>query len=118
MSVDWTSKRTREVFTELLTAAYADRVRMHRIRDGRKQAEIAEAIGTHRPIYSRIESGRHLVSFATLERLATAFGVPLAALAPDAPFDDAEQMRPVAYETARRRRGGEPCARVESSGRS
>lgn len=111
--VDWTSKRTREVFAELLTAAYADRIRTLRLRRGRTQKSMASAMGTHRPIYARMESGRHLVSLATLERLASAFGVPVSELAPET----ADGMRPVSYDTSRRRRGGEPCARaaVESS---
>lgn len=116
IEVDWTSKRTREVFNELLTAAYADRIRSHRIRSGWTAASVAKVIGTHRPIYSRIESGRHLVSLSTLERLAVAFGVPVSELVPDT----IDRMRPVSYGTARRRRGGQPCARaaVESRERS
>lgn len=51
-----------------------------RTRVGISQRQLAEAAGVHYNTVSRIERGRHRASVDTLERLAIALDVPVAAL--------------------------------------
>ena len=50
---------------------------MHRGRLGLSQKELARRVGTSHSAISRLESGRHQTSVATLQRVATALGVRL-----------------------------------------
>ena len=54
--------------------ALARMVISRRIRYGLTQAQLAERMGTSVPAVSRLESGQHRPSLATLEKLARAFG--------------------------------------------
>lgn len=49
----------------------------HRARLGLSQKELAERVGTSHSAISRIESGRHRTSVATLKRLAEALELRL-----------------------------------------
>ena len=58
-------------------------LRSYRKGAGLTQGDVADRTGMHRPIVSRIESGRYLVSLDTLVRYAHAVGVaPHDVLAP------------------------------------
>lgn len=48
------------------------------------QAKVAALAGTHRPIVTRVERGRHELSLGTLVRYACALGCPLAELVREA----------------------------------
>ncbi|HTV75081.1 MAG TPA: helix-turn-helix transcriptional regulator [Candidatus Acidoferrales bacterium] len=54
--------------------AIADLVILHRTRTGLTQEELAKRMGTSVPAISRLESGFHMPSMKTLQRLAEALG--------------------------------------------
>lgn len=64
--------------------ALADRLRAARLARGLTQAEVARALGLHRPAISEIEAGRRSVSSDELVELSRALSVPLADLLPGA----------------------------------
>jgi transcriptional regulator with XRE-family HTH domain len=55
----------------------AARIRELRLDAEMTQTELARRIGIHRPVLSRIESGKHLVDFGTVARIAAAFELDL-----------------------------------------
>jgi DNA-binding XRE family transcriptional regulator len=55
-----------------------ERLRKLRLAAGLTQAELARRTGIHRPNIARVEAGRHTPSLETLNRLASAIGVPTA----------------------------------------
>ena len=57
--------------------ALARLVIMHRAAAGISQKELARRVGTSHSAISRLESGRHRTSVATLQRVAEALGVRL-----------------------------------------
>ncbi|MEM9194842.1 MAG: helix-turn-helix transcriptional regulator [Myxococcota bacterium] len=61
--------------------AIGSRIRSERRRAGLTQAQLAERIGTYRPIVARVEKGRHRQSLRTLRAYARALDVPVAYLA-------------------------------------
>jgi ribosome-binding protein aMBF1 (putative translation factor) len=74
---------------------YESLVRMiiaRRIRYGLTQGQLADRMGTSVPAISRLESGQHLPSLATLERVARAFGEQLVV-----GFDDEAGHREVTF---------------------
>lgn len=58
----------------------AERLREARTELGFTQAEVAEALGVHRPTISEIEAGRRAVTSEELHRLSELYAVPLATL--------------------------------------
>lgn len=58
----------------------AQRIRELRTERGFTQAEAARRAGMQRPIYTRAESGKHVLSLDVLLRLARAFEVPITVL--------------------------------------
>jgi len=65
---------------EALGAAF----RKRRLAREMTQADVAARAGTHRPIVTRVERGRHELSLGTLVRYACALGCPLAELVREA----------------------------------
>jgi transcriptional regulator with XRE-family HTH domain len=63
-----------------------------RIRYGLTQGQLADRVGTSVPAISRLESGQHLPSLTTLERVARAFGERLVV-----GFDDEAGRREVTF---------------------
>lgn len=61
------------------------RIRELREAKGLTITEVAQRAGTERPNVSRLEHGRHLPSLDTIERLAEALEVPVAALVANTP---------------------------------
>ncbi|MGH9194774.1 MAG: helix-turn-helix domain-containing protein [Acidimicrobiia bacterium] len=59
------------------------RLRELREEKGLTAYEIARRSGIHRPNISRMESGKHVPTVETLDRLARALGVPIATLVPE-----------------------------------
>jgi ribosome-binding protein aMBF1 (putative translation factor) len=57
--------------------AIADLVILHRTRTGITQEELAKRMGTSVPAISRLESGFHMPSMRTLQKLAEAIGASL-----------------------------------------
>lgn len=57
-----------------VSMAIADLVILHRTRTGLTQEELAKRMGTSVPAISRLESGFHMPSMKTLQRLAEALG--------------------------------------------
>lgn len=72
--------------------ALARMVIARRIRYGLTQGQLAARMGTSVPAISRLESGQHLPSLATLERVARAFGERLVV-----GFDDEAGQREVTF---------------------
>ncbi len=72
--------------------ALARMVIARRIRYGLTQGQLAVRMGTSVPAVSRLESGQHLPSLATLERVARAFGERLVV-----GFDDEAGQRDVTF---------------------
>ena len=106
------------LFHEMMTLACADRIRQMRAHRGYTQKYVSESIGMHRPIYARVERGRHLVSLDTLLRLAEVFEVSAADMLPGGAVTAVDVEASPAE--GRRLRGGRPCARaaLESRQRS
>ena len=67
-----TEQRRLQQFEEI-----ARLVIMHRAKLGLSQKELARRVGTSHSAISRLESGRHKTSVATLQRVATALGARL-----------------------------------------
>lgn len=70
------------------------RIRTERLAAKLSQGKLARLTGIQRPIISRLESGKHTPSLLTLERVASALGVPLATLVDrrfDAPLGPMEE---------------------------
>lgn len=63
----------------------------HRARLGLSQKELAERVGTSHSAISRIESGRHRTSVATLKRLAEALDLRLVVGFESGPEEDPER---------------------------
>ena len=61
-----------------LSGNLGERLRALRLAAGLTQAELARRTGIHRPNIARVEAGRHTPSLDTLNRLASAIGVPAA----------------------------------------
>ncbi len=59
-----------------LSGNLGERLRALRLAAGLTQAELARRTGIHRPNIARVEAGRHTPSLETLNRLASAIGVP------------------------------------------
>jgi DNA-binding XRE family transcriptional regulator len=74
--------------------ALARMVIARRIRYGLTQGQLAARMGTSVPAISRLESGQHLPSLATLARVASAFGERLVV-----GFDDEAGKREVTFFT-------------------
>ena len=62
------------------TERIGQRLRAERQRRRLTIAEVAERAGLQRPNLSRLEHGRHTPSLETLERIASALGIPVARL--------------------------------------
>lgn len=60
------------------SGSLGERLRSLRLAAGLTQAELARRTGIHRPNIARVEAGRHTPSLETLNRLASAIGVPAA----------------------------------------
>ena len=58
------------------------RLQLARKRDGRTQADVAEALGMPRASYANVERGRQRVPVDLLWRVAVVLGVPLTKLIP------------------------------------
>jgi len=89
LEVEWVAKPplARETEAAWATAPapagrLAERLRSVRRAAGVRGSEVARAAGMARSNYARLESGRHAPSLATLERVAGALRVPVAALLP------------------------------------
>lgn len=65
---------------DVLAVALGARLRHARIRRGLTAAEVAKRIGSHRPIVSRTERGRHTPTLDGIARHAAAVGLDLAAI--------------------------------------
>lgn len=70
------------ILKELGGIAVGARIRALREASGLSQGALSLRTGIHRPIVSRLESGRWLPQLATLDRLAEALDVPIAAFLP------------------------------------
>jgi DNA-binding XRE family transcriptional regulator len=66
--------------THGLASRVSARIRSERTQRGWSQADLAARTGIAKPNVARLESGRHSPSLETLERVADAFGIPVAAL--------------------------------------
>lgn len=87
LEVEWVAKppvarepQTAWVVAPAPAGRLAGRLRSLRRAMGARGSEVARAAGMARSNYARLESGRHAPSLATLERVAAALRVPLAAL--------------------------------------
>lgn len=60
--------------------AIADRLRKAREQLGFTQADVAEALGVHRPTVSEIEAGRRAVTSEELHRMSELFAIPVGTL--------------------------------------
>ena len=76
---------------DLTRQAIASRLRTAREMAGLTQAQVARALGLHRPAVSEMEAGRRKVSVEELSRLAELYGVNV----PWVVGEDEEQANPV-----------------------
>lgn len=80
----------------------ARRVRAARLARGLTQAQVAAALGVHRPTISEMEAGRRSISGTELVRIAHALDVPLPTLLPGASAGmAATEVDPAILEMAR-----------------
>ena len=87
----------------------ANRLRAAREALGLTQAEVARALGVHRPTISEIEAGRRAVTSDELYEFARIYAIPVHALLTD-PLPDQEDVERVLF-----RRGGELTAQVRTA---
>lgn len=73
----------------------ARRIRAARLERGLTQAEVAQALGLHRPSISEVEAGRRSVTSDELATLSAVFDVPVGVLVPGTPFAVADHSSPV-----------------------
>lgn len=100
-----------QVYGELYALACADLIRAARQQRGVTQADMARRLGMHRPVYSRIEAGRHAPSLSTLQRIAEGIGCHPLDLVPEGAVREASDNH--AYDTTSGRTlSGRPFARV------
>jgi transcriptional regulator with XRE-family HTH domain len=65
---------TRDIRVHLLAIAVGAELRAMRVRAGLSQSELAQRIGSYRPIVGRIERGLHPATLETCWRIADACG--------------------------------------------
>lgn len=63
-----------------LATTIGQRIRVQRVRRSWTQADLSERAGLKVPNLCRLEKGKHLPSLETLEKVADALGIPVAAL--------------------------------------
>jgi len=72
--------RTEEDHKRVISWAVGQRVRMERERQGLRQEDLADKAGIKRPNIARLEKGRHMPSVPTLQKIAQALNLDMAAL--------------------------------------
>ena len=63
-----------------LASRVSARIRWEQAQRGWSQADLAASTSIAKPNVARLESGRHSPSLETLEKVAVAFGIPVAAI--------------------------------------